>query len=87
MHKLPPNDWECVKSLIESDIIETGLDMSFFDKMKLDPKDYIDQMTAIGRMFGLDFWQVIDRHCSDSELQRLHGLYDGIPISKLVACN
>jgi len=69
--KITDNDIEYIKSLIENDITEAALDVSFFDKMKIEPKDYIEQMIALANMFGMDFWEVIARHCSDFESRRM----------------
>ncbi len=85
--KLSQNDLEYVKLLIDKDIPESATDVFFFDEMKIEPKDYIDQMIAIAKMFEMDFWEVIGRNCSDFESKRLHVLYDGQPLRKIIAIN
>ena len=73
------------KSLIENDITESAINLSFFYEMKMEPKDYIDQMNAIAKMFKLDFWEIIDNNCSRFESERLHALYDGTSLRKMVS--
>ncbi len=82
--KLSKGDMEYIQLLIEKDIIETTIDISFFKEMKVQPVDYINQLMSITKVFGMDFWEVVSRNCKESELKRLRGLYSGKPSGKLV---
>jgi hypothetical protein len=83
----PESDIEYVKFLVENDITEAASNLSFFYERKIEPRDYIDQMIAIAKMFGLNFWEIIDINCSDFESKRLHVLYEGKSLSKFISAN
>jgi len=77
-------EFEIIKSLLENDFEDLAKSPTFFEEMKYDPKEYMDERTALGKKFDLDFWKVIDLHCSDYELQRLRALYNGQSLSKFI---
>ena len=75
---LQGNDCNYIRQILQKDIEEIAADISFFEQLNLDPKDFIDERIALCKKFDIDFWQHVDNFCSDYNEKRLRAIYEGV---------
>ena len=63
--KLSDRHFDYVKGLLEKDAEEIALDISFFEQLNLNAKEFIDERIYLCKEFDLDFWDCVGDNCSD----------------------
>lgn len=67
---------EIIQSIIETDVTQIAEDISFFQELNKNPKEFIDEMIDLCEKFNLDFWSIIEINCSHFHFKQLQALYD-----------
>ena len=75
--ELSEKDIEILKSIIQEDVNDIAEDVSFFEDLKLNPKEFIDDRIELCKKFDLNFWSIVGIYNSYSKLKRLEALYNG----------
>jgi hypothetical protein len=73
-----------VQELIEKDIENLAEEPSYFEQVKVIPRDYIDERIKFAMKFDLDFWRIVLQNCGDYHLDRLKALYEGKSMSEFI---
>jgi|GEM_PF-2196718 len=66
-----------LKDLLQKDAEDIATDISFFEQLSLNPKEFIDERISLCHQFNLDFWEWINDNCSDYQSKQLKALYNG----------
>lgn len=83
--ELSEKNIEIIKSIIQNDVYDIGLDVSFFEDPSINAKEYIDDRIELCSKFDLDFWSIISIYNNHFQLKRLEAVYNGEDLNDFIA--